>query len=123
LALALQLPRQPPHPPHRPRPHPPPPSPGPNVEHFNFYLVQNGLYVDVSWDESAYADSYSIYRSEDGGATFVLLVGGLPKYSPTYTDATVLGGGVGTPNYYIYYMIGSNAFDDYVTDTQIIGVE
>jgi fibronectin type 3 domain-containing protein len=42
--------------------------------------------------------TYNIYRSDDGGATFVLVAWDIPQSAPKYDDANIAAGAV-----YLYY--------------------
>lgn len=111
-------------PPTTPPPTPPPPSPV-EVGTFEMYLSINelGNAIDITYTESSYANYYNIYRSEDGGSSYILIQGSLNQYNSPFTDATVLGGGIGTPNYYTYYMTAYNESSSYSTPPSTIGIE
>jgi len=60
-----------------------------------------------------------VFQSEDDVSYSQIYAGN--DYS--YNDASVLGGGTGTPNYYFYYMTAYGETSSYTTSTQNIGVE
>ena len=118
-----------PPPPTTPPPSPttPPPSPtttqppsGP--EPFSFSLSVVGLSVNVSWDTSINANTLSIYRSEDGGESYVLIIDNLLTNASPYVDSTVLSGGEEGLNYYTYYMVSYSEAGSYTASTQTIGI-
>jgi len=122
-------PTPPPPPPPPPTPTPPPPTPTPppppsppEVAPFEIDLEVYGLNVLVSWSLYTNANYLNIYRSEDGGATYVLLMENVPVYSSPFVDSTVLSGGEDGLNYYTYFAVGFNEVSQYTTSTKIIGI-
>jgi hypothetical protein len=118
-----------PTPPPSPTPSPtPPPSPTPSPtptpvpESINFYLSVEGASVNVSWDSLSNTTNLSIYRSEDGGASYVSIIDNLDPNSSPYLDSTVLVGGEGSLNYYTYYVIGYSEAGIHTPLPQTIGI-
>lgn len=110
-------------PPTTPPPPPPPPSPV-EVGTFEMYLTVDplGYAIIVEFTTSSYADYYKIYRSEDGGASYIVVQDGLNQYNTPYYDNTVLAGGEENPNYYTYFMEAYNNDSSYFTPPSTIGI-
>jgi hypothetical protein len=111
-------------PPTTPPPPPPPttPPPPPSVGPFSFSLgITSGPSVNINWSFAENATSYSVFKSEDDVSFSQIYNTSTEPFF--YNDSNVLGGGVGTPNYYYYYMTADSGVSNYTTSSQLIGVE